>query len=360
MARTNNRSGRKSNNNGRRKNGNGRVTKRRFQTAGVTRKQVFQTNGNGLSNRGAIRRPNINQKFFERGSDFLGPLQVKAGANIASAADRILLANSISPSAYPGTRLTQLAPLWERYRFRRFKLRWVPAVPKTIACQLIVYQDTDPLDDPSTITNPESLVRQATAQTGSQQFNFINPMSIELAQRADDQLYYTGNDKQNERFSRQGNFYVIQVTDPLDLNGVALTGDIMAGSLYVDWECEFQIAQINPSAAAVLPIISYVRQKIPFTASAQIATYSGPPGKVIAGDFRSPNDTDGYSATLPGATADVFRSDMVSGTAGVGWSAQVFDVEPGFAIIIPARSNGDFCSLVTFTSEPGTPFWTVA
>lgn len=357
MARTNNRSGRKSNNNGRRKNGNGRVAKRRFQTAGVTRKQVFQTNGNGLSNRGAIRRPNINQKFFERGSDFLGPLTVKAGANIASAADRILLANNISPSAYPGTRLTQLAPLWERYRFRRFKLRWVPAVPKTIACQLIVYQDTDPLDDPSTITNAESLVRQATAQTGSQQFNFINPMSIELAQRADDQLYYTGNDKQNERFSRQGNFYVVQVTDPLDLNGVALTGDIMAGSLYVDWECEFQIAQINPTAAAVLPF--HTSQNIPFTAAAQTATYSGPPGKVIAGDFESRNDVSVYSATLPDAS-NAFRSDTVSATLGVGWSTQVFDVEPGFVVNIPARADGDYFSLVTFASEPGTPLWTVA
>mgnify|MGYP003572417785 CR=1 FL=1 len=356
MARTNNRSGRKSNNNRRRKGGNGRVAKRRFQTAGVTRKQVFQTNGNGLSNRGAIRRPNINQKFFERGSDFLGPLTVKAGVNIFSAADRILLANNISPSAYPGTRLTQLAPLWERYRFRRFRLRWVPAVPKTIACQLIVYQDTDPLDDPSTITNAESLVRQATAQTGSQQFNFINPMSVELAQRADDQLYYTGNDKQNERFSRQGNFYVVQVTDPLDLNGVALTGDIMAGSLYVDWECEFQIAQINPSAAAVLPF--HTSQKIPFTAAAQIAVYSGPPGKAIAGEFVSRHDVSDYQATLTDAS-DAFHSDIVSATLGVGWSTQVFDVEPGSVVNIPARTSGSHFSLVTFALGPGKPFWTV-
>lgn len=340
------------------KNGSAvKAAKRSFKHSGVTNKQVFQTNGNGLSNRGAIRRPNINQKFFERGSDFLGPLTVKAGANITSASDRILLANNISPSAYPGTRLTQLAPLWERYRFRRFKLRWVPAVPKTIACQLIVYQDTDPLDDPSTITNADSLVRQATAQTGSQQFNFINPMSIELAQRADDQLYYTGNDKQNERFSRQGNFYVVQVTDPLDLNGVALAGDIMAGSLYVDWECEFQIAQINPTAAAILPF--HTSQNIPFTAAAQTATYSGPPGKVISGDFESRNDVSVYSATLPD-TSNALRSDTVSAVLGVGWSTQVFDVVPGFVVDIPARANGDFFSFVTFTRESGTPLWTVA
>ena len=354
MARFNTKTGRKSNGNGRKRTGNGRVAKRRF--TGTTRKQAFQTNGNGLSNRGAIRRPNINQKFFERGSDFLGPLTVKAGANITSASDRILLANNISPSAYPGTRLTQLAPLWERYRFRRFKLRWVPAVPKTLACQLIVYQDTDPLDDPSIITNPDSLVRQATAQTGSQQFNFINPMTIELAQRADDQLYYTGIDKQNERFSRQGNFYVVQVTDPLDFNGVALADDVMAGSLYVDWECEFQIAQINPTAAAILPF--HTSQSIPFAAAAQTATYSGPPGKAIAGDFESRNDVTVYAATLPD-TSNALRSDTVSDTLGVGWAAQVFDVTPGLVVNIPARATGDFFSFVTFTLESGTPLWTV-
>ena len=327
------------------------------RSVGVTRKQTFQTNGNGLSNRGAIRRPMVNQKFLERGSDFLGPLTVKAGVNITSAADRILLANSISPSSYPGTRLTQLAPLWERYRFRRFKLRWVPAVPKTIACQLIVYQDTDPLDDPSTITNPDSLVRQATAQTGSQQFNFINPMAIELAQRADDQLYYTGPDKQNERFSRQGNFYVVQVTDPLDFNGAPLSEDIVAGSLYVDWECEFQIAQINPSAATILPF--HHRQSIPFTSSAQTATYTGPPGKAIAGSFESRNDTTLYIATLPDAS-QAFRSDVVSATLGAGWSTQVFDVTPGFVVDLPARPSGEFFTFVTFTLEPGTPLWVVA
>jgi hypothetical protein len=224
------------------RNGNGRATKLR-----VTNRQNMNTKSNGLSNSGAIRRPMINRTFVESGSDFLGPLTIKA--NPATAGDRILLSNSVSPSLYPGTRMSQLSQLWERYRFRTFRLRWVPAVPKTLACQLIIYQDTDPLDDPTIITDADALIRQATAQTGSQQFNFINSMIIDLAQRSDKQLYYTGLDKQNDRFNRQGNFYVIQVTNPLNFNGEPLTEDIMAGSLYVDWTCEFQIAQINPIAA---------------------------------------------------------------------------------------------------------------
>lgn len=244
---------RKHNNNKRAKRSNNR----KGGQNGITARQSTRTRSNGLSNQGAIRRPMNNKVFVESGSDFLGPLTVAAAP--ATAAARILLAQSISPSAFAGTRLTQLSQLWERYRFRKFRLRWVPAVPKTLACQLIIYQDTDPLDDPSVITDADALVRQATAQTGSQQFNFINKMGIDLARRSDDQLYYTGVDKQNERFNRQGNFYVIQVTDPVNFNGDTLTDNIMAGSIYVDWVCEFQIPQINPTAvtqALELPPVS--------------------------------------------------------------------------------------------------------
>jgi hypothetical protein len=62
----------------------------------------------------------------------------------------------------------------------------------------------------------------------------------------DDQLYYTGTDKLNERFNRQGTGYLIQVTEPIDFNGSPIVDDLVAGSVYIDWECEFQIPQINP------------------------------------------------------------------------------------------------------------------
>lgn len=214
---------------------------------GVTRPMRMRPKNRGWSNTGNVTRPMVNRLFTERGSDFLGKVTVRASPTDPS--QRIIFSKAVSPSAYPGTRLTQLSELWERYRFSSFRLRWVPAVPKTIACQFVVYQDTDPNDDPSNITDFEALIRQATAQTGGQQFNFINPRSIQLARRGDDQLYYTGLDKQNLRFSRQGNLYIIQVTDPVDFNGAPLNQDIEAGSLYVDWICHFRTPQINPSAA---------------------------------------------------------------------------------------------------------------
>jgi hypothetical protein len=194
------------------------------------------------------------------GTDFLGTVDVAGDPTTAS--DQILAVLPITPSGYPGTRLTQVAPLYERYRFRSFVVRYVPSVPNTLGCQFIAYLDTDPLDDASVITDPDALIRQATAQSGAKQWNFNQTKAIPLAMRLDDQLYYTGVDRQNERFSRQGTIYLIQVTNPVSFDGSEITSDLTAGSLYLDWTCEFQIPQIEPSATSALPTFSLIRELI--------------------------------------------------------------------------------------------------
>lgn len=186
------------------------------------------------------------------GSDFLGNVQAKAGVNINNASDRVLRSFPVTPSGYPGTRITQMSELWERYRFRKFTLRYVPAVPTTLACQFLMYVDTDPLDDPRTITSDEALIRQGVAQAGAQQWNFIAPQAVNMAMRSDDQLYYTGADEANVRFSQAGKAHLLQITNPLDFGGVPLTTDIVCGALWLDWEVCFQVQQINPGIGTFL------------------------------------------------------------------------------------------------------------
>ena len=196
----------------------------------------------------ANHRPINNKVVTLTGSDFLG--RVSATAEPSTVSKAIRKTFPISPSAYPGTRITQLAELWERYRFKKFAIRYVPSVPNTLACQFLLYQDTDPLDDPSLSPDVDALIRQGVTQTGSQQWNFNASKVINLAKRADKELYYTGLVKQNERFNYQGTAYLVQVTDAIDFNGSKLSQDLDCGSLYIDWECEFQTAQVNPEVIA--------------------------------------------------------------------------------------------------------------
>lgn len=181
-----------------------------------------------------------------RGSDYISDVIVDPTI-LNGAGNPIRAVIPVSPSEFTGTRLTALSQLWERYRFRSFKVRYVPAVPNTLGAQFVLYLDTDPSDDPSGL-NFYQLVRQAVAQTGAQQWSFNKPKTIELAKRQDDQMYYTGVDKQNKRFSQQATAYLLQVTDVIDFNGGPLTSAISCGSLFIDWEVEFQTPQINPSA----------------------------------------------------------------------------------------------------------------
>ncbi|APG76098.1 hypothetical protein 3 [Wenzhou tombus-like virus 18] len=209
------------------------------------------------------------------GSDYLGVVSV--AGNPADAAAKVRKVLSVSPSSFPGTRLTQMSDLWERYVFRQFRVRYVPSVPNTLACQVMVYQDTDPQDDPTAIKDADALLRQATAQTGSQQWNFNSAKVIHLAKRSDNQLYYTGPVKENPRFNQQGVVYFIQVSQALDMNGKPLTADMECGSLYVDWVIDFQTPQVNPSAVeARLPSAGFftrqilVNDKLTFAAQASL------------------------------------------------------------------------------------------
>lgn len=218
------------------RNGNGNRMNGKPQN-GVAQSMALNTAYNN------VRAMNNNTRI-ERGTDFVTAVTVRG---TPTREQRILISQDISPSAFPGTRITQLSQLFERYRFRSMSLRWVPAVPTTLACQFLLYVDTDPLDDPTDAGTTDVLIRQATAQTGSQQWNFNVAKRIPMALRKDDQLYYTGDTKVNPRFSLMGRAYLIQVTNPVNFNGESITEDFEAGTLYIDWVCEFQTPQINPA-----------------------------------------------------------------------------------------------------------------
>jgi len=190
-------------------------------------------------------RPVRNRSTNMSGSDFYSRVEVSPGL---TGAGRIVASFPISPSAFIGTRLAQLSNLYEFYRFNSLVLRWVPAVPTTLACQFVLYVDLDPRDDPTNILDEDALIRQAVAQTGSQQWNFHVPKRITMALRNDRQLFFTGVDGQNVRFSQQGKAYLIQVTNPVNFNGDNISSTIQAGSLFIDWNVAFAVPQINPSA----------------------------------------------------------------------------------------------------------------
>ena len=323
-------------------NGNGNGYRQQMQPVAA------RTYGAPVAYSAENRRQMNNRVVCLRGSDFLGTVTAKGVRTTAQ--DALLATFPVTPSGYPGTRVTQLSQLYERYRLRKFSFRFVPAVPTTVACQILFYVDLDPLDDPTTISDLNILIRQATAQTGSQQWNFHSPKSIQMAMRRDDQLYYTGEDKQNLRFSQQGTGYLIQVTDILDINGTASTDDIVCGSVYVDWEVDFQTPQINPEATVLA-----------LRTPAQLTGYMDLLGTAFAGDtIVAHGFSKGalYAITIGGAWA---AGGLPSGSTFRAIGGKVAPASNGdWACNVSANSTGAFLNatgaLITSTILPGVSF----
>jgi hypothetical protein len=201
-----------------------------------------------LGSKQTVARMGNPSPTFLSGTDYLGRVTVKAKANRVQPKDDILLRMPISASSFPGTRLTQLSQLWERYRWSHCAISFVNAVPKTVACQLVAYIDTDPSDDPEEFPDVLSLIRQGFAQAGSRAWNIDRDMTIPLVIRGDDQLYYTGEDKQNARFSQQGVLYILQNSDAINFNAEGIPEDLECGNLFLNWGVHFSMPQINPAA----------------------------------------------------------------------------------------------------------------
>jgi len=238
----------------------------------------------------------------------------------------------------------------------------VPAVPVTLACQLVLYVDLDPSDDPTVISNPDALIRQAVAQTGAQQWNFHTPKSIPMAMRSDQQYYFTGEDKQNVRFTQQGVAYLIQVTNAVNVSGEPITSDIIAGSIFFDWQCNFNIPQINPeSVVSQIPNAGVLTVTTTWTQKSWTPTWLSGEQPVLAprtkyalcayldGSRATPLDDLTANISWTWGGVEFARYDNWKSTTGPGRQY----MKPNYPIFIETDSNGmpvDMNKLVVISS----------
>lgn len=309
---------------------------------------------NGVTNRtqlsyGSVAVQYANQRSrpdagirIERGRDFLTRVPIRF--NPTTVASRILAQGDLAPTSYPGTRMTQMGELFEMYRWRKLNLEYVPGLSSTIGCQLLLYIDNDPNDDPSTITDIDALVRQATAQAGSKQWSAFSRAYIPLIIRKDGQFYYTNTDA-NKRFSVQGRWHLIQVTTPTGVSGAALTADIPEpAAIYLDWEVEFQIPQINPAAAVSALLAPVVPQALTIgdlnpSGTKLLAVQGLQPGQVVHVAYESAAwGTGGHSLAFSDPNATLTNNwnfnnsssgtDVVAITTNGAWTVSAAGSNP--------------------------------
>jgi hypothetical protein len=174
-----------------------------------------------------------------RGSEFVGRVSLPT---VLTTNNAILFQQEVSPSLFVGSRMSLLARAYEKYRFKRLVLRYVPSVPTAIGGQIVAYFDLDVLDSFTGATSVDVIVRDAMAHQGAKLFNVNVPESVEMPIAPGLKDFFTGIGASSPQFYSQARIYVIGVAG---LNGISIPASGAVGSLFVDYELHFEGEQMQ-------------------------------------------------------------------------------------------------------------------
>lgn len=149
-----------------------------------------------------------------------------------------LVTTLISPHSLGVGRLAAFSSLYEKYRFHRFRIRYVPIANATVSGQVMGYYDTDPAEVPIT-TSALQAFQRGVAHYGARTNNVWEERVFELKDDEPNRLLYCNTLSTSEASDRQ----VFQARFSM-LAASALTA-VALGNLYVDYEVEFNCPQID-------------------------------------------------------------------------------------------------------------------
>jgi hypothetical protein len=139
----------------------------------------------------------------------------------------------LSPQDLAGTRIQVYSRLYEKYRFRKATVHYVPMCGSTKEGTLIGYCDVDVLDAPQTGVGA---VRNAESATGSKMFHIFQPSQFHLPQNEGNGEFFYTDTGEDVRLSQQG------LIDIVCVSGNPSAQPISAGFLYLDYEIEFKVS----------------------------------------------------------------------------------------------------------------------
>lgn len=168
------------------------------------------------------------------GCEWVGPVIVPANA----VTGQILRNDYVQPAEFSDSRLAMFGQMYEKFRFRRLRLRYVPAVGSNQAGSLLLAYDRDISD-----ANPppgSQGVRQCMSWADTVQGNAWLSHTLDAKLECPDSGYYTdeavGGD---ERLCYQGQFYTMVV------NPFGNSADLTIGNLVLDYELELFVPQLQ-------------------------------------------------------------------------------------------------------------------
>jgi hypothetical protein len=187
------------------------------------------------------------------GSEFITTVSVKTTDFTTPTQPGDVIYNlPISPTFMPGTRLSQLAKLYQKYRYTNLVFEYVPIVPSIQDGAILMYIVEDPNENPSLITDPDTRLRNDMAHKGAHMFNVYTYGRTFLTKGNDSYNWYFIYNDDEPRLNNQGQFFIVasslftnentsltlgQIIMHYDIEFTARTmNDNMPGPRYIDYE----------------------------------------------------------------------------------------------------------------------------
>jgi hypothetical protein len=236
--------------------------------------------------------PQLTMPYMKTKHGAQGPIQVLCGTELISVVDVASTGNSgdilkrvmVNPSNFANTRLVQFAPLFQRYRFRKLLFHYVPIANATVNGQVIGFCSYD-VDNILTTDDPVN-VQIAAAQIYQRNNQVWEPQTYPAGILDNYTTLFTNLGTGEARLIYQIIFYLIAAS-------TIQVGQL--GNIYIEYECEFSIPQLNPidvSAEAVLGFNGNINGRTPTTPWGSSISVA-PVGGVASNITNSYNNTTG-------------------------------------------------------------------
>lgn len=151
----------------------------------------------------------------------------------------ILITQILNPLQFTYTRMSQFAPLYQKYRFRRCTFTFEPADGTNTTGAYMHYVDEDPMSDYTPLNGTLRLAQTMAAHMGCRQFQVFKPDSTTFRHDTPEATYYMkavatpvsgGTPSNDARIVNQAKYHLAILNAPA--NGAI-------GNIWIDYEIEF-------------------------------------------------------------------------------------------------------------------------
>ena len=162
------------------------------------------------------------------------------GEGTRNFAGAVIFCQYLNPWRLPGTRLTQFANLFTRFKFTMANVRFVPSVPATTAGQIVAAWDMDATYAPT--GPPQQVLRSLIAHKNRQFHHVFDEFSVALPTTQRD-TYFCDTRGQDIRMNNQAVFWAALGSPIVGMNGGLWESSF--GAFVLRWSVEFSVPKID-------------------------------------------------------------------------------------------------------------------